>query len=129
MTLFDICNENIAVAFRSKTEAVEFMKIAYDQFGELLEAGPDGFYYPDAAFYDKCVHEYGNFDGDEPAIAIDRIISDRGWEEFFIGYCNTQYFKGNGFDVVYYDDIYADLSRQDAELWNGDISNLLGLPV
>lgn len=126
MVLDDILTGKTVVSFRSKDEAVECMSFLRDVLGDKLYDHPDGFFYPRAEFYDKCVEYYGNTAGDEPAIIVEIGIDDDGENRYTLCYCNTSFFKNNLYSAVYYSDICEDVFKVDnAEGWGGDVMRLL----
>lgn len=111
MKLEDILTENIMVSFRSKSEAVEYMEFLHGILGSEIES-PNGFFYPNAKFYDRCIEECGDDAGNEPAVRVERYFDG----SYDIGYCNAQYYRNYGRKCVYYQDIRDELFGVDDDI-------------
>lgn len=127
MTVKNLIDDNVAIVFESKEEAVECIAAIYNQIGSELYVGRSGFYYPDATFYDNCVDSYGDLPPNEPALIIKRhgvLASQR--EKYVPGYCNAEYFRRLGKECIYYSDIRSSfIDDECCDEWVGDIDALL----
>lgn len=127
MDVKNLIDDNVAIVFESKEEAVECIAAIYNQLGSELYVERSGFYYPHATFYDNCVDSYGNLPHNEPALIIKRrSVLAREREKYVPGYCNAEYFRGLGKECIYYSDIRSSfIDDEHCDEWVGDIDILL----
>lgn len=121
MDLEDILTEKVVVLFKSKREAAEYMEFLYRLLGDILNKYNDRIFYLDAKFYDRCIEEYGDDAGNEPAVRVERYSNG----SYDIGYCNAQYYRNYGRKCVYYQDIRDELFGVDNDISPANDVNML----